>query len=74
MTTKRTTKRGPGRPRLPKGKATGAVLSVRLTPAELADVKEAAKREGQTVSEWAREMVVSGAAGTLAARAAPDGG
>jgi hypothetical protein len=51
-------KRGPGRPRLPKGEARGAVLSVRLTAAERATVEKAASAAGQSASDWARVAIL----------------
>lgn len=47
-------KRPRGRPRLPKGKDRGSVLTLRLTKAERVAIEAAAKAAGQTVSEWAR--------------------
>lgn len=56
-------KRGPGRPRLPKGEAKGRVLSVRLTATERAAVDAAAAGVSQSPSDWARRVLVSRAAG-----------
>ena len=58
-----TKRRGPGRPRLPKGKAKGAVLSIRLTPAERELLDALADDEGSTVSEWARATLLHAATG-----------
>jgi uncharacterized protein (DUF1778 family) len=54
-------KRGPGRPRLPKGAAKGAVLSVRLTAAERAAVDRAARAAGRSPSDWSRDALVKAA-------------
>lgn len=51
-------KRGPGRPALPRGKARGAVLSVRLTDAERAAIVRKADAEGVSASDLAREILV----------------
>ncbi len=56
-------KRGPGRPRLPRGEAKGAVLSVRLTSAERAAVDRAAEAAGYAPSEWARAALIRAASG-----------
>jgi hypothetical protein len=55
-------KRGRGRPRLPKGEARGAVLSVRLTVAERAAIEWAAEATGQSTSDWARAAILGAAA------------
>jgi hypothetical protein len=50
-------KRGPGRPRLPKGEARDAVLPVRLRPSELGAIEKAADRADTPVGVWAREAL-----------------
>ena len=50
-------KRGPGRPKLPKGQAKGSVLSVRLTPAMRAAVDREAARAEMTASKWAETAI-----------------
>ena len=50
-----------GRPPLPRGQAKDAVLSLRLTPEELARVEHAANRAGQTASDWARADILRAA-------------
>jgi len=52
-------KRGPGRPRLPKGEARGAVLSVRLTTEERRVAEAAARAAGLSASDWARATLVA---------------
>lgn len=59
-------KRGPGRPRLPRGQAKGTVLTVRLSAVERKAIEDAATAAGKPPSAWAREVV-------LAAAAAPRG-
>ena len=55
-----TEKRGPGRPRLPKGEAR-AVFALRLTPAERESIDAAAAQEGLRVTEWARRALLAAA-------------
>jgi hypothetical protein len=61
------TKRGPGRPRLPKKDALGKLFALRLTPAEMRTVKQAATRSGQTASAWARTVLMTAATDTVGA-------
>lgn len=48
----------PGAPRLPKGEAKGAVVSVRMTAEEHAAVVAAAGVAGVGLSEWARAALI----------------
>ena len=48
-------KRGPGRPKLPKGEAHAKAFTTKLSATELRAVKAAAERAGKPASEWARE-------------------
>jgi hypothetical protein len=43
-----------GRPTLPKGNAKDVMLRVRVTPDDLKAMKETAKANRQSVSEWSR--------------------
>lgn len=47
----------PGRPRLPKGNAKAGYLRVRMTAAELRKIEAAARKNGQSVSEWVRSKL-----------------
>lgn len=47
-----------GRPPFPEGEATDAVLSVRLTPRELEDIKTLAERAGVAPSKFARSVLL----------------
>jgi hypothetical protein len=51
-----------GRPKMPKGEAKAAVLTLRLTAAERRAADAAAKRAGLPVSEWARQAIVAASA------------
>jgi methyl coenzyme M reductase subunit D len=48
-----------GRPSLPKGVAKGGVLGLRLTHDERRKIAAKAKASGQTVSEWARSILIA---------------
>jgi hypothetical protein len=48
----------PGRPKLAKGEAKAETLRIRVTASELRTFERAAKIHGQTVSEWARSLLV----------------
>ena len=49
-----------GRPAFPPGQARDQVVRVRLTDAELADVRGAAAREGRSVSAYVRRLLQRG--------------
>ncbi len=57
-----TKRKGPGRPRLPKGEAKGAVVALRFTKDERRELDVAAKIAGQTLSQWARSALLKTAA------------
>jgi hypothetical protein len=57
-------KRPPGRPRLSPDAAKGRIFSIRLDPAERAEVEQAADRAGRKASDWAREVLLAAARGT----------
>jgi hypothetical protein len=44
-------KRKPGRPKLPKGEATGKIVPVRFTKTEAEQLTEAANRNDQTIQQ-----------------------
>ena len=48
------TKRGRGRPRLPKGEAYSEIFQFRLTVDEMKRIQRQARVENKTVSAWAR--------------------
>jgi hypothetical protein len=50
-------KRKPGRPKLPKGQAKGKIVPIRFTKAEADRLAEAARSNGQTLSEWIRRTL-----------------
>lgn len=50
-----------GRPKLPPAERRTEVFSVRITKAELAKLKQAAKRSIQDVKDWARKTMLSAA-------------
>jgi hypothetical protein len=50
-----------GRPKLPKGKAKGDMIGVRLLKAERRQVEAAAKRDGKRLSEWVRIALLAAA-------------
>lgn len=47
-----------GRPPGPTGRARTGLVKIRVTEAELAALREAAEREGVTLSEWARTILL----------------
>ncbi len=47
-----------GRPKLPKGEAKSKMLKARVSPSEFEAVERAAKKAGETVSEWARSVIL----------------
>lgn len=51
-------KRGPGRPQKPARERRGHQIALRLTTAELRHVERTAARAGQSVSEWARQLLL----------------
>lgn len=53
------TKRKPGRPKLPKGKAMATPIQVRLNPDDRKAVEKAAKAKDQTVSDWIRGAMMA---------------
>ncbi|MGH9617052.1 MAG: plasmid mobilization protein [Acidobacteriaceae bacterium] len=55
--------RKPGRPKLPKGDAKGKFLRVRITPEESTAIEMAAKANGQTVSDWIRNILANALGG-----------
>lgn len=42
---------------MPKGRAMGGMLRVRVTPDELRAIQETAKGKKQTISEWIRDVL-----------------
>lgn len=50
-------KRKPGRPRLPKGEAKGAIVPVRFTANERKAVQSAARASNQTLSDFVRSTI-----------------
>lgn len=46
-----------GRPKLAKGSARAVVLQFRVQPDEFADFQKAAKKQGLTLSDWARQTL-----------------
>ena len=52
-------KRKPGRPKLPKGEAKGKIVPIRFTKAEAEQLAEAAKTNGQALSEWIRRTLLA---------------
>jgi predicted HicB family RNase H-like nuclease len=52
-----------GRPALPKGNAKDVMLRVRVTVEEQKVMKELAKAQGQSVSEWIRSTLRTAANG-----------
>jgi len=46
-----------GRPNLPKGQAKGRIVPVRFNAGDLRAITAAAKREGQSLSEWVRSTL-----------------
>lgn len=53
--------RGPGRPSFADGTARTSVFTLKLSDEERAAIETAAKREGETVSSWARGALLSAA-------------
>ncbi len=52
-----------GRPPVPKKLAKAALLSVRFSEGERAEIEKAAKRDGVGLSEWARRVLLAAALG-----------
>ena len=50
-----------GRPPLPKGEAKGSLLSVRFSVDERRALDQAAERNGERLSEWARRALLAAA-------------
>jgi hypothetical protein len=50
-------RRGPGRPKLPKGEAKRRIVPVRFKTEDLKAMEAQAKASNQTVSEWIRSTV-----------------
>ena len=48
-----------GRPPVPKKLAKAALLSVRFSESERAEIEKAAKRDGVGLSEWARRVLLA---------------
>jgi len=48
-----------GRPPLPEGEARGVVFTVRMSEAERDTLVDAARRAGEPVTKWAREILVT---------------
>jgi len=46
-----------GRPNLPKGQAKGRIVPVRFNAGDLRAITSAAKRKGQSLSEWVRNTL-----------------
>ena len=46
-----------GRPKLPKGEAKGRIVPVRFSAEALKAMTDAAKANGQTISEWIRSTL-----------------
>jgi hypothetical protein len=56
-------KRGPGRPKFPKGEALDEVVRMRVRVAEKVEMEAAAKSSGMSLSDWAREKLLDAARG-----------
>jgi len=54
----RKTKRPRGRPKLPRGRDRGVVLTIRLQKAERAALEKAARVADQPISAWARSVLL----------------
>jgi hypothetical protein len=52
-------KRGPGRPRLPKGETKGKIVPIRFAPEDLEKVQKAAESKNQTISQWVRSTLIA---------------
>jgi hypothetical protein len=50
-------RRGPGRPKLPKGEAKGRIVPIRFTADGLKAIAAKAKEKDQTISEWVRDTI-----------------
>jgi hypothetical protein len=57
-----------GRPPLPKKLQKGALLSVRFSEDERAELERAADREGASLSDWARRVLLQNARNANSAR------
>jgi len=47
-----------GRPKLGSGEAQSAVVNLRFRPGDRDRLEKAARKAGQTLSEWAREVLI----------------
>ncbi len=54
-------KRGPGRPAFDEGTARTAVFTMKVSDLERAAFQAAAERAGKSVSQWAREALLTAA-------------
>jgi len=54
-------KRGRGRPKLPKGVAQTAVLTIRMSKADRRAIHAAARSTGGKLSDWARAVLIRAA-------------
>src|ERR1019366_2658212 len=62
-------RRGPGRPKLPRGSAKKQIFAIRLAPQEKALLEGAAKHsESTSASDWAREVLVAAAEAVMTSR------
>lgn len=59
-------KRPRGRPPLPESVRKGFMLRVRMTDDERTVIEQASSKEGQDISSWARQLIVSKAKKILA--------
>ena len=55
-------KRGPGRPAFEEGTARTAVFTLKVSDQERAAFDAAAERAGKSLSQWAREALLTAAA------------
>lgn len=54
-------KPGPGRPRFADGEARTRIFNLRVTEAEHDAIVAAAERDGKSVTQWAREVLLAAA-------------
>lgn len=52
-----------GRPKLPKGEAKSLTIRARVSPEEYKAIGDAAKKQGEKLSEWARKALLDAAKG-----------
>jgi hypothetical protein len=51
-----------GRPKLPTKARKGGRLEIRVSEIEMAQIEEAARRAGKSLSAWLRELAINAAA------------